>query len=131
LVAVAGLAWLLGACGSGYTAVEKPAAAGWKSVGAWSGHGTRQTESFTTDTGDFRVHWETRNETQPGTGRLRVVVHSLDSGRELYDAVNVRGVGRGAEDVGSDRPRWYFLTIESANVDWNVTVEESIEGAPK
>jgi hypothetical protein len=39
------------------------------------------------------------------------------------EAVDTKGVGRGTAQVG-DRPRWYFLTIESANVDWTVTVEE-------
>lgn len=118
------------ACGSGYTAVEKPPAVSWKRVGSWSGRGDRQTESFTSDTGGFRVHWETKNETPPGAGRLKVVFRSGDSGREIIDAVDARGVGAGTEDVAGDRPRWYFLTIESANVDWTVTVEEQIAGAP-
>ena len=116
------------ACGSGAPAVEKSATAGWKRVGSWSGRGDRQTESFTSDTGGFRVHWETRNEAPPGSGRLKVVFRSGDSGREIIDAVNARGVGAGIEDVAGDRPRWYFLTIESANVDWTVTVEEQITG---
>lgn len=118
------------ACGSNDTAVEKPAAAVWKRVGSWSGRGDRQTESFTSDTGGFRVHWQTKNETPPGAGRLKVVFRSGDSGREIIDAVDARGVGAGTEDVAGDRPRWYFLTIESANVDWTVTVEEQIAGPP-
>jgi len=116
------------ACGPGYTAVEKPATVGWKRVGSWSGRGDRQTESFTSDTGGFRVQWETKNEAPPEAGRLKVVFRSGDSGRDIIDAVDTRGVGRGTAEVG-DRPRWYFLTIESANVDWTVTVEEPIAGA--
>ena len=115
------------ACGSGDTAVEKPATVGWKRVGSWSGRGDRQTESFTSDTGGFRVQWETKNEAPPGAGRLKVVFRSGDSGRDIIDAVDTRGLGRGTAEVG-DRPRWYFLTIESANVDWTVTVEEPITG---
>jgi len=115
------------ACGSGYTAVEKPATHGWKRVGSWSGRGDRQTESFTSDSGGFRVHWETNNEAPAGGGRLKVVFRSGDSGRDIIDAVDTRGVGRGTTEVG-DRPRWYFLTIESANVDWIVTVEEPVTG---
>ena len=111
------------ACGSGYTAVEKAPSVTWKRVGSWSGHGDRQTESFTSDTGGFRVHWEAKNEAPPGTGRLKVTFRSGDSGREIMEAVDTRGPGRGTAEVG-DRPRWYFLTIESANVDWTVTVEE-------
>ena len=114
------------ACGSERTAVEKPATVQWKRVGSWSGHGNRQTESFTSDTGGFRVQWETANEAPAGSGRLKVVFRSGDSGREIIDAVNARGNGQGAEEVAGDRPRWYFLTIESANVDWTVTVEEQM-----
>jgi hypothetical protein len=114
-------------CGSGYTAVEKPSSHEWKRVGSWSGRGDKQTESFTSDTGGFRIHWETRNEAPSGGGRLKVVFRSGDSGREIIDAVDAHGVGQGTDEVG-DRPRWYFLTIESANVDWTVTVEEPVTG---
>jgi len=116
------------ACGSGFTAVEKPSGAGWKRVGSWSGRGNRQTESFTSDTGGFRLHWETKNETKPGAGTLKIVFRSGDSGREIMEAVDVRGVGNGTTEVG-DRPRWYFLTIESANIDWTITIEEPTGGA--
>jgi len=115
-------------CGSGYTAVEKPTIVEWKRVGSWSGRGNRQTESFTSDTGGFRVHWETANESPAGGGRLKVVFRSGDSGRDIVEAVDAHGVGRGTEDVAGDRPRWYFLTIESANIDWMVTVEEPVIG---
>jgi len=113
-------------CGSGGTAIDKPATVDWKRVGSWSGRGNRQTESFTSDTGAFRAHWETTNEAPSGGGRLKVVFHSGDSGRDIVDAVDARGVGRGTEEVAGDRPRWYFLTIDSANVDWTVTVEEPV-----
>src|SRR4051812_35911493 len=120
-VLAAGL--FVAACGSGYTAVEKPSKVSWKHVGSWSGRGNRQTESFTSDTGGFRVHWEAKNEAPPGSGRLKVTFRSGDSGREIMEAVDTHGEGHGTAEVG-DRPRWYFLTIESANVDWTITVEE-------
>ena len=100
----------------------------WRPVGAWSGRGNLQTETFTSDTGGFRVHWETRNETQSGEGRLKVVFRSGDSGREIIDAVDARGVGRDTIEVSAERPRWYYLTIDSANVDWSVSVDEQIRG---
>lgn len=115
-------------CGSGFTAVEKPAVVEWKRLGSWSGRGTVQTESFTSDTGGFRVHWETRNETRPGGGTLKVFLRSADSGRDIIDAVDARGVGRGTVDVSAERPRWYYLGIESANLEWTVAVEEPITG---
>ena len=123
-LAIVAVTLFASACGSADTAVDKPATVSWKRVGSWSGRGDRQTESFTSDTGGFRVQWETKNETPPGAGRLKVVFRSGDSGREIIDAVDARGVGAGIENVAGDRPRWYFLTIESANVDWTVIVEE-------
>jgi hypothetical protein len=100
----------------------------WRRVGSWSGRGNAQTETFTSDTGGFRVQWETKNETRPGGGRLKVVFRSGDSGREIMDAVDVRGVGRDVVEVAAERPRWYYLTIEAADVDWSVVVEEQIRG---
>jgi hypothetical protein len=29
-------------------------------------------------------------------------------------------------EVAAERPRWYYLTIDSANVDWSVSVDEQI-----
>ncbi len=100
----------------------------WRQLGSWSGRGDKQTETFTGDTGGFRVHWETKREAPPDAGRLRVVFRSGDSGREIIEAIDARGAGSGTEEVAAERPRWYFLTIESANVDWTVTVDERIEG---
>ena len=99
----------------------------WREVGAWSGRGNIQTETFTSDTGGFRVRWETRNESTPGAGRLKVVFRSGDSGRPIIEAVDARGVGHDEEEV-ADNVRWYFLTIESTNVDWTVHVDERIRG---
>ena len=103
----------------------------WRAVGSWSGRGNKQTETFTGDTGGFRVTWETKNETPPGAGRLKVVFRSGDSGREIIDAVDARGAGRDVAYVSAERPRWYFLTIESAAVDWSVTVEEEVRGTTR
>jgi hypothetical protein len=119
------LALLTCACERGATTGAKSTAVEWRRVGSWSGRGNLQTESFTSDTGGFRVRWQTMHEDPPGAGRLKVVFRSGDSGRDIIDAVDVRGVGSGTEHVG-DRPRWYFLTIDSANVDWTVTVEEPV-----
>jgi len=100
----------------------------WHQIGTWSGRGDKQTETFTSDTGGFRVHWETKNESQGAAGRLRVVFRSGDSGREIIEAIDAHGAGGGVEEVAAERPRWYYLTIESANVDWTVTVDERIAG---
>src|SRR5216683_1742412 len=100
----------------------------WKPIHTWSGRGDAQTETFTSDSGGFRVHWDAKNETRAGDGRLRVVFRSGDSGREIIEAISARGIGHGTEEVAAERPRWYYLTIESADVDWTVTVDERIDG---
>ena len=100
----------------------------WKPIGTWSGRGDSSTNTFTSDAGGFRVHWETTNAARPGAGRLHVVFHSADSGREIIDAIDARGVGSGVEEVAAERPRWYYLTIESADVDWKISVDERVEG---
>jgi hypothetical protein len=100
----------------------------WHQVGSWSGRGNMQTETFTSDTGGFRVHWTTKKESAQGAGTLKVIFRSGDSGREIIEAIDVHGIGSGSEEVAAERPRWYYLTIESANVDWTVAVDERIEG---
>jgi len=118
--------WVLTGCRPGPTPPPKDVVI-WHPVGSWSGRGNRQTETFTSDTGGFRVRWETRNETRPGAGRLHVVFRSGDSGREIIDAVDASGADHDVAIVAADRPRWYYLTIESTNVDWSVTVDERID----
>jgi hypothetical protein len=100
---------------------------GWKHLASWSGRGDMQTETFLSDTGSFRIQWETRNEARPGAGTLKVAFRSGDSGRVIIDAIDQKGVGSGESEVG-DMVRWYYLSIDSANVDWAVTVEEPIMG---
>jgi hypothetical protein len=97
-------------------------------VGSWSGRGNRQTETFTSDTGGFRVRWATMHETTPGAGRLKVIFRSGDSGREIIEAVDAHGVDSDEEVVSAERPRWYYLTIDAANVEWTVSVDERVNG---
>jgi hypothetical protein len=94
-------------------------------AGSWSGRGSTQTDAFISDTGSLRLRWETRNETTPGTGTLRVTLHSDVSGRPLLLAVDVRGVGRDIAYVSED-PRPFFLAVESANLDWTIEAEEAV-----
>src|SRR5580765_5203477 len=85
----------------------------WKPLHTWSGHSSLQTETYTSDNGMFRIHWETKNETAPGKGTLKVAFRSGDSGRVIIDAVDQRGAGSDTKVV-SDNVRWYYLTIDSA-----------------
>jgi hypothetical protein len=100
---------------------------GWQRVGSWTGRGNMQSNSFTSDTGEFRVHWEARNETAPGKGTLKVQFRSGDSGRVIMEPVDHRGAGKGTEQI-ADNVRWYYLTVESADVDWSLVIEEPIIG---
>jgi hypothetical protein len=118
---------LLSGCGSEPPRQAPQPVVVWKPIGSWSGRGDKQTETFTGDTGGFRVRWEAAKEAPAGGGRLRVVFRSGDSGREIIEAIDARGTGGGTEEVAAERPRWYYLTIESANVDWTVSVDERIE----
>ena len=99
----------------------------WKEVGRWSGRGNVQTGVFTSDSGGFRVHWTLSNEARKDAGRLRVVLRSQDSGREIVEAVDARGAGSGVEEIAAERPRWYYLSIDSSDADWTVSVDERIE----
>ena len=97
----------------------------WRKLGAWSGHGSMQTEPFISDTGSLRLRWETSHEAAPGTGVFRVTVHSDVSGRSLVVAVDTRGVGRDTAYVNED-PRPFFLAVDSANLDWTVEAAEAV-----
>ena len=119
---------LLGGCRSEAPRPQPQSVVVWKPLGSWSGRGDKQTETFTSDTGGFRVHWETTREPAAGGGRLRVVFRSGDSGREIIEAIDARGTGGGTEEVAAERPRWYYITIESANVEWKVSIDERIDG---
>lgn len=104
-----------------------PHVVSWKRVASWSGRGSLQTETFTSDNGSFRIHWATTHEAPAGGGTLKVAFRSGDSGRVIIDAVDQKGEGSGSAEVG-DMVRWYYLSIDSSNVDWSVSVDEPIMG---
>jgi hypothetical protein len=113
---------------SGCRQPAKPAArhdVGWRRLGSWSGRGSAQLESFTSDTGAMRVQWKTSNETPPGSGTFRLTIHSSISGRPLATVVDRRGTGSDVAYVQDD-PRVYFAVVDSANLDWAFTIEEAV-----
>jgi hypothetical protein len=101
----------------------------WKNLGEWSGRGNAQTESFIGLTGSLRMHWRTKNETQEGAGTFRLILQSAISGRPLQETVDQKGVGEGTA-YAADDPRMFFMSVESANLDWSFTVEEALFGNP-
>jgi hypothetical protein len=128
-VPILALAILLVACDTAHeSAPDTPSrVVGWKRLASWSGRGSLQTETFLSDNGSFRIQWATTHESPKGAGTLKVAFRSGDSGRVIIDAVNQKGEGSGSEEVG-DMVRWYYLSIDSANVDWSVSVDEPIMG---
>jgi hypothetical protein len=101
----------------------------WRAMGSWSGHGSRQTDSFTSESGALRVRWmTTASARSPGTaGTFRVTAHSAISGRLLEKVVDHVGAGRGLGYVNQN-PNVFYLTVESDQLDWTLSVEEAIAG---
>ena len=101
----------------------------WRAVGSWSGHGNKQTESFTSESGALRVRWVTAGTARsPGTaGAFRVTAHSAISGRLLEQVVDHAGAGSGLGYVNQN-PNVFYLTVESDQLDWTLSVEEAIAG---
>lgn len=118
---------MLARCGSRakaeHSAAAKPAPVEWRRLGAWTGHGNAQTESFDIGFSQIRIRWETSNERKPGTGSFAVTVNSAVSGRDLAVAVEHRGAGSDTAYVGVE-PHYSYLVISSKDVDWKITVEE-------
>lgn len=111
-------------------AAQRPAAITWREIGAWSGRGNRQTESFEVSPSALRLRWRTTNETAPGAGRLTVTLHSAVSGRPLQTILETRGVGSGTTDVAEEQ-RWTHFVIEAENVEWHMTLEQGYATNPR
>lgn len=105
-------------------AAQAPPATVWRTLGTWSGNGSRQTESFEVTTGALRLNWESRIRAGASDGRFRVWLHSAISGRPLQLVVDQAGAGAGTAHVADD-PRVSYLVIESEQVDWTAGLEEA------
>jgi hypothetical protein len=109
----------------------KPAAptVAYHQLGAWSGHGNVQTESFTSDTGALRVRWETTAEpgdaASPAQGAFKLTAHSAISGRPLQEVVDHAGAGSGVGYVQQD-PHVFYVVVDAHHVNWKFTVEEAV-----
>jgi hypothetical protein len=102
----------------------------WRQIGAWSGRLSQQTESFEVSTVAMRLHWQTTRETSPGAGRLAVTLHSTASGRPLQTIVDAQGLSSATVDL-ADEPRWAYLAIEAANVEWQISLEQAVASDPR
>ena len=95
-----------------------------REVGAWQGHGTATVGDIPSETGRFRIHWETTNESPAGAGTFKLTMRSAISGRPLQLVVDHKGVGAGTADY-DEGPRTYDFLVESANLDWKFRVDET------
>ena len=102
-----------------------PSAIVWRPLASWSGRGSSQTDTFTSDTGGFRVKWETRNENPAGTGVFDLTLHSAISGRLVAPVVEQRGIGHDVTYVYED-PHVFYFVVSSANLDWTFAVDEGV-----
>ena len=121
---LASLVFLGVACGGDAPPATREVTA-WRKLGTWSGQGPISTDPFISDTGTLRLHWETRSESAPGKGFFKVTVFSDVSGRPLLVAVDHQGTGMDTIYVNED-PRPFYLGIESAHLEWSVSVDEAI-----
>jgi hypothetical protein len=118
---------VIAGCGDQSTPLaRKESEKAWRRVGAWSGRGNQQLETFAIEGWIWRVQWAARHEAAPGRGSLRVAAMSADSGREIAEVTDVRGDDHDTKYL-SDLPRRYYLVVTSENVDWSLIVEEPDE----
>lgn len=93
-------------------------------VGSWQGHGTATVGDIPSETGRFRITWQTSNEAPAGAGTFKLTLRSAISGRTLGIVADHHGVGTGTAQYDAG-PRTYDFLVESANVDWSFRVEET------
>ena len=95
-----------------------------RTVGSWEGRGTRTVGDVPSETGRFRIYWQTTNESPAGAGTFKLTLRSAISGRTIGIVADTKGTSRGTADF-DEGPRTYDFLVESANVDWAFRVEET------
>ena len=114
---------LLGGC-TRQPSEPQPIIAVTRPVGSWQGHGTATVGDIPSETGRFRIVWQTSNESPAGAGTFKLTLRSAVSGRTLGIVANHKGVGTGTSEY-DEGPRTYDFLVESNNVDWSFKVEET------
>jgi len=102
----------------------QPIVAVTRTVGSWSGRGTRTVGDVPSETGRFRIHWQTTNESPAGAGTFKLTLRSAISGRTIGIVADQKGTGAGTAEY-DEGPRTYDFLVESANVDWSFRVDET------
>ena len=122
MIFVSFVSFVLSGCGP--SAEPRPVVPVTRVVGSWSGRGTMTVGDVPSETGRFRITWQTSNESPAGSGTFKLTLRSAISGRTIGVVADHRGEGSGAAEY-DEGPRTYDFLIESANVDWQFRVEET------
>lgn len=120
-LALASAATCFSACGGSAPTAERELVAVAHPAGSWEGTGNT-TIGFVSDTGRFRIRWQTRHEGMARSGTFRLTVHSAVSGRPIQVVVDHQGEGSGQTDFADD-PRPYNLMVEATNLEWSFSVD--------
>ena len=122
LIFVSFVSFVLSGCGS--SGEPRPIVPVTRVVGSWSGHGTTTVGDVPSETGRFRISWQTSNESPAGAGTFKLTLRSAISGRTIGIVADHRGAGTGTAEF-DEGPRTYDFLVESANLDWQFRVEET------
>lgn len=101
----------------------------WEHLGQWSGKASVQTESFTGETGAFRIRWEAKADKDNPDASFLLTIHSAISGRPLQVAVDLKGPGADVAYVNED-PRVFFAVIDAKDTEWSFSIDEAIGTKP-
>ena len=94
-----------------------------RELGAWKGTGNA-TLGFVSESGSFRINWKAVSKAMDGTGTFQLTLRSGISGRPLKVIADHRGPGGGSVEFGDD-PRGYEFLVQSAGMDWTISVDET------
>lgn len=94
----------------------------WRTVKSWAGEGMKETDTFVVKSRKWRIKWKTHGEKFEGGSILQIYVHKED-GTMVTLAANKQGEGEDVSYVRSG-PGEHYLVISSANVRWNVEVQD-------
>lgn len=88
---------------------------GWKTLGSWKGNGTKNTESFKTSKGEWRLAWKS-------SAFLSVQVYDVN--RKLV-GIPVSSTTGGADTSFVRAPAGsFYLEIQTISGNWEVAAEE-------
>jgi hypothetical protein len=94
-----------------------------RQLGSWSGTGNA-TLGFVSEAGSFRITWSARNTNSADLGTFQLTLRSGISGRPMKVIADSHGASAGSVEFGDD-PRMYEFLVESAGIDWSISVDET------